>query len=302
MAQNALGAASSVGGGVDIERMLDDWCVAKRRKDFRLADQLREQLKLLGVDAQAARPPGSLLGDVGAYKRQAGGDQRFNKAQPAAVPGVSPLAAVPTAVPSAVPAAVPTLLAAGSSPLQLAQLSAGAPLILGTVADVTSAADRLRECVAATQLAHARQLGYATAMQPPPTLVPTETISHWAAAAAAVSANLGSAELVNAHALTAPGPSTIETMLDDWCVAKRKKDFALADKLREQLKALGVDAQAARPPGSLLGDIRAYKRQAGGDPRGPRAIQTAPVPHFTPEQQAGVATTSAAIDPNVLAL
>merc|ERR1719291_188316 len=101
-------------------------------------------------------------------------------------------------------------------------------------------------------------------------------------------ANLGGAQPAHTQILTAPGPNTIETMLDDWCVAKRKKDFALADKLRDQLKALGVDAQAARPPGSLLGDIRAYKRQAGGDPRGPRA-QTAPMQSFNPEQQAGMA-------------
>ena len=51
-----------------------------------------------------------------------------------------------------------------------------------------------------------------------------------------------------------------EGLLDDWCVAKRKKDFKTADRLRDELRTRGVDAEKARPAGSMLRDIRAYER------------------------------------------
>jgi len=39
-----------------------------------------------------------------------------------------------------------------------------------------------------------------------------------------------------------------ETQLDSWIDAKRGKDFATADMLRDQLRARGIDPDKARPP------------------------------------------------------
>merc|ERR1712196_86064 len=38
-------------------------------------------------------------------------------------------------------------------------------------------------------------------------------------------------------------------MLDDWVDAKRARDFASADGIRERLRTLGVDPDRERPPG-----------------------------------------------------
>ena len=36
-------------------------------------------------------------------------------------------------------------------------------------------------------------------------------------------------------------------MLDDWVAAKRDRDFTTSDRLRDELRAHGVDAEKARP-------------------------------------------------------
>uniref|UniRef100_A0A7S3BHC9 Uncharacterized protein n=1 Tax=Haptolina ericina TaxID=156174 RepID=A0A7S3BHC9_9EUKA len=40
----------------------------------------------------------------------------------------------------------------------------------------------------------------------------------------------------------------IEQQLDQWTDAKRAKDFGTADRIREQLRAIGVEPDQARPP------------------------------------------------------
>ena len=101
---------------------------------------------------------------------------------------------------------------------------------------------------------------------------------------AAASAPLGYAPMEYSASLGSPHQS-IESLLDDWCVAKRKKDFRTADALRDQLRTRGVEPDMVRPPGSCLSDVRAYKRQEGGasappghlGPLDAAAVQAAPL-------------------------
>ena len=43
-------------GGYEMDRRLDEWVAAKRKKDFATADRLREELRRAGVDPDKARP------------------------------------------------------------------------------------------------------------------------------------------------------------------------------------------------------------------------------------------------------
>merc|ERR1712039_891220 len=45
------------------------------------------------------------------------------------------------------------------------------------------------------------------------------------------------------------GDAWTDEQLDKWITAKRAKDFATADAIREELRAWGVDPDAARPSG-----------------------------------------------------
>merc|ERR1719361_1446763 len=42
---------------------LDQWVEAKRARDFKLADDIRAQLRLKGIDPDSARPPSRLQDD-----------------------------------------------------------------------------------------------------------------------------------------------------------------------------------------------------------------------------------------------
>merc|ERR1719277_2902612 len=41
----------------------------------------------------------------------------------------------------------------------------------------------------------------------------------------------------------------VEGQLDKWIIAKRSKDFAQADQIRDELRAMGVDPDTERPRG-----------------------------------------------------
>ena len=52
--------------------------------------------------------------------------------------------------------------------------------------------------------------------------------------------------------------ATVDAKLDAWVAAKRAKDFATADRLREEMRAMGVEPDHARPayPGGGAGAKR----------------------------------------------
>merc|ERR1712232_187659 len=45
------------------------------------------------------------------------------------------------------------------------------------------------------------------------------------------------------------GDVWMDEQLDNWLIAKRQKDFATADAIRDELRAIGVDPDTVRPPG-----------------------------------------------------
>merc|ERR1712187_278130 len=52
-------------GSAAAEALLDDWVEAKRAKNFNLADEIREELREMGIAADAARPDPRQTGDAG---------------------------------------------------------------------------------------------------------------------------------------------------------------------------------------------------------------------------------------------
>lgn len=54
--QNRLGTATKT-YDYQTQRQLDQWVEAKRARDFKLADDIRSQLRLKGIDPDSARPP-----------------------------------------------------------------------------------------------------------------------------------------------------------------------------------------------------------------------------------------------------
>merc|ERR1719497_184814 len=48
---------------------------------------------------------------------------------------------------------------------------------------------------------------------------------------------------------TNTGDAWTEMQLDNWLAAKRSKDFATADAIRDELRSMGVDPDTVRPPG-----------------------------------------------------
>jgi len=71
----------------------------------------------------------------------------------------------------------------------------------------------------------------------------------------------GGAKKPDAHVPDA----VIDRLLDEWVAAKRAKDFATADRIRDQLRSKGVEPDNVRP---------AFPPPAGGPPRAP------PAPHY----------------------
>merc|ERR1712217_539461 len=53
----------------------------------------------------------------------------------------------------------------------------------------------------------------------------------------------------SARAPASTGDPAIEEQLDKWLIAKRSKDFATADAIRDELRAIGIDPDTVRPPG-----------------------------------------------------
>merc|ERR1712050_154473 len=56
------------------------------------------------------------------------------------------------------------------------------------------------------------------------------------------------------------GDAWMDAQLDKWLIAKKSKDFAEADRIRDELRALGIDPDTVRP--------RGWERQTGGQNTG----------------------------------
>ena len=54
-----------------------------------------------------------------------------------------------------------------------------------------------------------------------------------------------------AHTAGTPPLLPAQSLLDDWCVAKRRKEYGKADALRETLRQKGVDADKVTRTHSL---------------------------------------------------
>jgi len=61
------------------------------------------------------------------------------------------------------------------------------------------------------------------------------------------------------------GDDTDEGLLDRWANAKRAKDFATSDRIRDQLRAKGIDPEAQRPGGKGGGYDGGGKGKGGYD-------------------------------------
>jgi len=140
------------------EEKLSRWVAAKRGKDYTTADQLREELKAIGIDAEKARPS----------------------------------------------------LAAGGPP---------APIVRAPLQPPPPPA----------YMAH-------TAVPPPPSL-PPNLFAH-SQPPPKRQRTIGSQQF---------DPET-EMQLESWMAAKRAKDFVTADRIRDDLRAKGVQPDSARPP------------------------------------------------------
>jgi cysteinyl-tRNA synthetase len=194
---------------VDDDTLLDRWVEAKRAKDFATADRLREELRSRGVEPDNARPA-------------------FNKSLP------------PTTAPPAYDEATEAKLAQWVS-AKRAKDFAQADALREELRAQGVDPDKARPAHPAS--APPQQHGY---YAPPP--------YHGAQ---------GYGTQYDRH---------IEAKLSDWVQAKRDKDFSTADRIREELRAGGVDPEQARPPHHPA--FRAPMGSAGSMPREPASYQS----------------------------
>ena len=81
-----------------------------------------------------------------------------------------------------------------------------------------------------------------------------------------------------------PGDPVTEAKLDEWVNAKRSKDFATADRIREDLRAGGVNPDTVRP---AVG-VQPPPQHWGGPPAGYRQYPPPPT-HYDPATEAKLA-------------
>eukprot|EP00316_Scyphosphaera_apsteinii_P024136 CAMPEP_0119327044 /NCGR_PEP_ID=MMETSP1333-20130426/69799_1 /TAXON_ID=418940 /ORGANISM="Scyphosphaera apsteinii, Strain RCC1455" /LENGTH=324 /DNA_ID=CAMNT_0007335521 /DNA_START=10 /DNA_END=984 /DNA_ORIENTATION=+ len=317
----------------EIDTLLDDWVVAKRKKDFTLADRLRDEIRARGVEPDQARPAGSLLSDIRAYKRQETGQTAAALAGVAPGGGVagtsasfSALAAaqgqsaaaghqfmVPgyadpqmqvlmqpgvQTIPGSQTVLVPIEVPPGYEPQAYGEACAAAAsaVTAAAFANGTGAADQSRATGAAEATTGSASSGDAllatlksSALKLKAELGDSPTGAQ-CGSGVMMTPQVYNTAMEQQYVLSGAFPSpygmamvppppppppsksggkqqyddATEARLDEWCVAKRKKDFAMADAIREELRVKGIEPDVARPAGSLLNDIGAYKRMGAG--------------------------------------
>lgn len=247
-----------VGRKADIEADLDRWVEAKRAKDFDTADAIREKLKAQGVDAETERPKNAPAGgsrqaterlldqwvDAKRAKDFATADSLREKLWSQ---GVDPEVARPKDQQVWVQPVVQAVQWA-STPSRGVP-APRVPQQPAPRAKKHSAASerRLDEWVEAKR---AKDFSLADSIR-------EELKAQGVDAEAARPKDGGGGQA------SAASSRHIQQKLDAWVDAKRAKDFAAADAIREELFALGVDAEWERPKGGGIGVPSSYGTSAG---------------------------------------
>lgn len=209
-------------GDPKVEKMLDDWVEAKREKDFSTADNIRSDLRKWGIDPDRERPPGwdkARQQASGARGGRGGGGH-------------------------------------GRDPWIEDQLDrwveAKRARDYRTADDIR---DDLRKMGIDPDLARpaggksssASGIGIPTGWGPVHNM-PVVTYAPMPIGGRGYGPSFGPTSFHN------PGRSDawVEQKLDRWVEAKRNKDFGAADAIRDELRRIGVDADARRPPAHKL--------------------------------------------------
>jgi len=265
----------------DVQAQLDEWVAAKRDKDFARADNLRNELRQMGVEPDSARPsPKDVPRGSMTYDRQteaklenwveAKRNRDFGTADALRnelrAQGIEPEDARPSRQQQEQMAAAP-------------MWGPGMPWQGSGHNDWTER--KLDEWVEAKRsrdfrLADAIREGLRNIGVEPEVARPDGARSRGAEQdmssrhlneAPLIFPGIGASRASPVHHTARGHPPQIEDLLERWVTAKRDKDFRTADAIRNDLRAQGVEPDEARPPkgggsgrGSGRGDGRRRSR------------------------------------------
>eukprot|EP00445_Apocalathium_hangoei_P022364 CAMPEP_0203889566 /NCGR_PEP_ID=MMETSP0359-20131031/33108_1 /ASSEMBLY_ACC=CAM_ASM_000338 /TAXON_ID=268821 /ORGANISM="Scrippsiella Hangoei, Strain SHTV-5" /LENGTH=1572 /DNA_ID=CAMNT_0050811013 /DNA_START=25 /DNA_END=4746 /DNA_ORIENTATION=- len=171
----------------DVQAQLDRWVLAKREKDFSLADSIRSELRLVGIEPDVVRPADRV-------------DPPGSPTTPAALLGASGFG--------------PAMFAGSRfDPATEEKLERW---VLAKRDKDWATADTLRS--------EFRAMGIEPDLVRPP-----------------------DRELVGGASTAVLDPA-VESKLDRWVLAKREKDWAKADSIRSELRTVGIEPDHLRPP------------------------------------------------------
>mmetsp|Transcript_28885 Transcript_28885/g.47906 ORF Transcript_28885/g.47906 Transcript_28885/m.47906 type:complete len:371 (+) Transcript_28885:53-1165(+) len=218
------------------EDALDRWVEAKRKKDFATADAIRNQLRTCGVDVEKARPP---MGQPG-HKHWVAGCAPGRGPETPSVASASSYMLDPNAY-MAMYQATYGAAAYGTTPTQ--PYNAAATPYMATMAATVPGMGATVPGMGPTGLALA--VDGTACMQQMPTMLPTYAAQPLAAPVP--QKTLGKRGRVPSLRTGPEYDDETEEQLDEWCTAKRSKDFAKADQIRALLRTKGVNPDLVRP-------------------------------------------------------
>eukprot|EP00927_Polykrikos_kofoidii_P071655 TRINITY_DN6790_c0_g1_i1.p1 TRINITY_DN6790_c0_g1~~TRINITY_DN6790_c0_g1_i1.p1 ORF type:complete len:602 (-),score=111.01 TRINITY_DN6790_c0_g1_i1:251-2056(-) len=262
----------------ETEAKLDRWVAAKREKDFGTADTIRSELRTLGVEPDNERPSDK--------------EMQLRHATIGQAPGVA------TPAMGIVPQAHPGAAAAPVVPFGMAPPLYGCMGVCPTMVPVPVVAqptqpryDSAVEAKLDRWVSAKREKDFALAdairselrlmgVEPDNVRPSDKDVLCRGGAVGGVAAAVGLTSkypLSPAHSVRSYDPET-EAKLDRWVAAKREKDFTLADTLRSELRAAGVEPDNVRPSDR---DVQIMRLNMG---EGAAVVGVAPVipPVMTP--------------------